>query len=239
VSDPQVGDAFGQGLLDRLGGDASAIVYERDDGCIDADSADYLSGWDQRDAWAADRVGGRVLDIGAGAGRASLALQDRGTQVVALDVSPGAVEVCRHRGVREVFLGTVEDIAAAGAQPFDSALLLGNNLGLLASPARASRFLQALDAILRPGGLIVGTLLDPYQTSNDVHLGYHQRNRQMGRMPGQVTIRTRYQRLASGWFDLLWMSPDELEELAAGCGWQVGEILPGAMFGVTLTRSAR
>jgi hypothetical protein len=40
-------------------------------------------------------------------------------------------------------------------------------------------------------------------------------------MPGQVTIRIRYQRLATGWFDLLWMSLTELDQIAAAAGWRV------------------
>jgi 2-polyprenyl-3-methyl-5-hydroxy-6-metoxy-1,4-benzoquinol methylase len=44
---------------------------------------------------------GRVLDVGAGAGRVSLHLQDRGQDVVAIDNSPRAIAVCRRRGVRE------------------------------------------------------------------------------------------------------------------------------------------
>ena len=64
--------------------------------------------WD----WVVARVGHRILDIGAGAGRAALALQAMGRQVLAVDVSPGAVEVCRRRGVVSTSLGTVHDLAA-------------------------------------------------------------------------------------------------------------------------------
>lgn len=97
-------------------------------------------------------------------------------------------------------------------------LLLGNNLGLLGSPQRAPEVLAALGGVLRPGGVIVGACIDPYQTGQPVHLAYHGRNRRAGRMPGQVRIRIRYQRLATNWFDLLWMSPTELDEIAAAAG---------------------
>ena len=52
---------------------------------------------------------------------------------MALDVSPGAVGVCQRRGVRRTVIGTVQDLVDADAEPFDTFLLLGTNLGLLAS----------------------------------------------------------------------------------------------------------
>jgi SAM-dependent methyltransferase len=238
MTGPDEGDAFGQALLDRLSGDsAKPVMVERDDGMVDVDTFDYLAAWDDQAAWALDRARGRVLDVGAGAGRASLAVQDRGQEVVALDTSPGAVQACRRRGVREVFLGTVEELAASQPQAFDSILMLGNNLGLLASPDRAGDLLRTLGTLLRPGGIIAGTCLDPYQTTEQAHLAYHQRNRRRGRMPGQVTIRVRYQQLATPWFDLLWLSPAELAELTASAGWQLAETLPGAIYSATLTRT--
>jgi SAM-dependent methyltransferase len=265
---PEDGDAFGQALLDRLGGVGHPIVIERDDGFVDVDEADYLSGWRDVDSWALDRVRGRVLDVSAGAGRVSLELQERGRDVVALDVSPGAAEACRRRGVREVFVGSVGELAASARQEsagsvgelaasarqefdgsvgelaasarqeFDGALLLGNNLGLLGSPQQAGQVLDALGALIRPDGVIVGTCLDPYQTELEVHLAYHERNRARGRMPGELTIRVRYRQLATGWFDLLWMSPAELTEVAGQAGWTVADLLPGVTYAVVLSRTA-
>src|SRR5262249_25189140 len=234
---PELGDAFGCALSDMLAGQPGAIVVERDDGLVEVDSSDYLGGWSDHDTWALERARGRGLDVGAGAGPASLAVQERGREVVALDVSPGAVEVCRRRGVKQVFHGTVAELAAAGPAPFDSVLMLGNNLGLLGSPQRARDVFAALCGVLRPGGVIAGACIDPYQTGEPVHLAYHERNRRAGRMPGQVTIRTRYQRLATNWFDLLWMSLPELDEIAAAAGWRVTGTLPGAEFRAVLARA--
>jgi SAM-dependent methyltransferase len=235
---PELGDAFGRALLDLAAGTADPIIIERDDGFVSTDTFDYLAGLDDRDQWALDRVRGRVLGVGAGAGRACLALQDRGLDVVALEVSPGAILACRQRGVRQVYAGTVEQAAAdetAGA--FDSVLLLGNNLGLLGSPAAAATFLAALDELIRPGGVIVGTCLDAYQTDKPVHLDYHDRNRGRGRMAGQLTIRARYQRLATDWFDWLVMSPAELSDVAGSAGWRIADLRPGALYAAVLERA--
>jgi SAM-dependent methyltransferase len=235
---PEVGDAFGRALLDIVAGTPDPIVIERDDGLVDLDTLNYLVVRDERDQWALDRVRGRVVDIGAGAGRASLALQDRGHEVAALDVSPGAILACRQRGVRDVYAGSVEQAVADGmAGTFDSALLLGNNLGLLGSPENAPGFLTAIGHLLRPGGVIVGTSLDVFQTDKEAHLEYHERNRRRGRMPGQLTIRVRYQRLATDWFDYLMLSPAELMDLAGSAGWRVTDLLPGALYAAVLERA--
>jgi SAM-dependent methyltransferase len=236
---PRPGDALGTAFLDALAGRPGPVVVERDDGFVSVDSIDYLGGLDERDEWAVSRATGRVLDVGAGAGRGALALQERGQRVTAIEVSPGAARACRERGVRDVYLGTAQQAAAGGlAGGFDSALLLGNNLGLLGRREAAGPFLDGVGSLLRPGGVIVGTATDPYQTSDPVHLDYHERNRRRGRLPGHATIRVRYQDIASDWFDWLIPSPEELAALARPAGWQVTELRrgPGPGYAVVLSR---
>jgi hypothetical protein len=139
--------------------------------------------------------------------------------VTGLDVSAGAVEVARARGVRSLVHGTV---AAHDRGPaYDTFLLLGNNLGLLGSPAAAPAFLAALAALAAPGARIVGQGTDPYATVDPVHHRYHERNRQRGWLPGQLRVRVRYRDLATDWFDYLLCTPAELDGLVAGTGWRV------------------
>lgn len=224
--EPLVGDAFGKALLERLEGAGSTIVMERDDAFVDVDASDYFGEVDDDPLWhwIRPRLGRRVLDIGAGAGRGALRLQSQGVDVVALDVSPGCVEVCRRRGVENTFLGTIEELSNAQPERLDSLVALGNNLGLIGSPRAAGAFFDAASAVGTNDVRIVGTMLDPYLTDSAIHLAYHQRNRERGRLAGNITIRVRYQNLATAWFDLLWASPSELNDICAAHGWVLADI---------------
>ena len=108
-----IGDAFGEILLGcQQDGGAYGVAHElieRSDGFLAAEDAARYFSTDLDSAF--ELTQGRVLDIGAGAGRASVALQDRGQDVVALDISPGATAVCRDRGVPTTFTGSVFELA--------------------------------------------------------------------------------------------------------------------------------
>ncbi|MGH3156612.1 MAG: methyltransferase domain-containing protein [Streptosporangiaceae bacterium] len=223
-----IGDAFGALMAEQLETGRAIEVVERDDGFIGAmPAARYFvapQDWIPLDVAALDKCTGRVLDIGAGAGRAALALQDRGHDVLALDISPESIRVCQRRGVRDTFTGTVQELAHSGPEPFDTFVLLGNNLGLLEGPLAAAGFLAALAALAGPGATLVGINTDPYGTQDPVHLGYHERNRAAGRAAGQLRLRVRHRQLATPWFDYLLSAPEELERLVAGTSWRFADV---------------
>jgi hypothetical protein len=108
--------------------------------------------------------------------------------------------------------------------PFDTVLLLGNNLGLLASAERATVVLSNLATVMRPGGRLLGSGLDPYRTGIEAYLAYHDWNRQRGRMPGQVRMRVRDGALATSWFDYLFVSLTELQKILTNTPWQLGQV---------------
>ncbi len=213
------GDAFGEALLDHLDGGMGAHVVERDDGLVEAfDSAQYFggpAGFAGIESAGLDLVSGRVLDIGAGAGRFSLAAQARGLDVTALDDSAGAIEVCRRRGVERTVHQSIH--LYEPEECFDGFLMMGHNVGLLApDPVRS---LERLAAMANPGAAIVGTTLDPYRTDDPTHLEYHQANRARGRMAGHVVLRVRTKHTIGPWFDYLFCSFEELAALAHRAGW--------------------
>jgi SAM-dependent methyltransferase len=191
-----IGDAFGQVLeechaVDGAAGVVHEVVERSDGNLMASDAARYFAepgDWSSTSRFACDRAVGRVLDIGAGAGRAAVHIQGRGHPVVALDPSPGAVTVCRSRGIQTTFTGSVFELAATTPERFDTLLLLGNNLGLVAGAEQAPRFLAALAAMAQPGARIIGETTDPYRTRNPVHLDYHDQNRRLGRLPGQLRL---------------------------------------------------
>jgi SAM-dependent methyltransferase len=152
--------------------------------------------WAEPERATFEYVEGRVLDIGAGAGRHSLVVQRRQFEAVAIDISPGAVEVCRRRGVDDArLLPSAEIDESLGT--FDTVLLLCGNFGLGGSEDETVALLQRLHTVTSPGARIVLDTVDPYVDSDDADLAYLERNRERGRMPGQMTIRIRYDGLAT------------------------------------------
>jgi SAM-dependent methyltransferase len=215
-----VADAFGQMLLDGEGPE----IIERDDGFLDAVKMVYfapVAQWPAAERRALRWARGRVLDAGVGAGRAALELQRRGRSVVGIDISPGAVEVARARGVRDARLLAFEDLDDSVGR-FDTIVMFGNNFGLFGSPSKAKRLLRRLRPL---ADRIVAGSNDPYATEDTAHLAYHDRNRKRGRMPGQLRLRVRYRDLVGPWFDYLIVSPDEMATILEGTGWQIHRLL--------------
>jgi SAM-dependent methyltransferase len=224
-------DAFGHLLLGYLDGENGLELVERDDGFIGpAGSARRYFAlpqeWPAYERAALDFARGRVLDIGCGAGRHALYLQERGLEVVGLDVSPLAIAVCARRGLRQT---RVLDIAQidANAGTWDTLLLLGANLGLLGGADGAHALLARLHRASGAGARIIAESRDPASIEGAVHAAYRAANRRSGRLPGQLRLRIRYKQYATPWFDYLFLAKGELEQLLAGTGWSVARHLDG------------
>ena len=223
-------DAYGAELLATYAGENEHEIVERDDGYIEAahTAKVYFSEyplWSSAEKKSLRCVRGRVLDIGCGAGRHALHLQSRGFDVLATDVSPGAVRVSRLRGVKKVrCLGIDELSPALGI--FDTIILFGNNFGLFGSGRRAHRLLRRFTRMTSEQGRIIAQCVDPYDTKFPPHVAYHRFNRRRGRMGGQLRIRIRFGDVASPWFDYLFVSRKELAKIVKGTGWRVREQIP-------------
>ncbi len=215
-------DAYGQAMLDYLEGERHFNpIIERDDGMIDVDfglEVYFGKRWTKPEREALRLAQGRVLDVGAGAGRVALYLQERGHDVFALDNSPLAVKVMKRRGVRTAKVLDFRDIDAKHGT-FDTVVMWGNNWGLFGSERRAKLLLRRLHKMTSADARIIAQTVDVYDTTEGAHLAYHRFNAKRGRMPGQLRIRVRYKTLRSAWFDYLMVSPEEMADVADGTGW--------------------
>ncbi|MCK4418111.1 MAG: class I SAM-dependent methyltransferase [Candidatus Latescibacteria bacterium] len=222
-------DAFGHEIYDYFTNKGGYEIVERDDGFFDISGgpkpylADY-NDWPSHQKKAMRYVRGKVLDIGCGAGRHSLYLQKKGFDVLGLDISPLAVEVCKLRGLKKVKVMSISEISSK-LGTFNTILILGNNFGLFGSFERAKRLLKRFYKITSEKGRIIAESNDPYKTDIPEHLEYQQLNRQRGRMPGQLKIKVRYKKYATPWFDYLLVSKEEMAEILNGTGWKVKKFI--------------
>ena len=222
-------DAFGRMLWAYYNGQRVFEIDERDDGYIEASTSpkmyfsDYED-WPQHEKKAMEYVKGRVLDIGCGAGRHSLYLQKKGLDVLGIDNSPLAIKVCKLRGLKKAKIMSIEDIDFK-PKSFDTIIMMGNNFGLFGSFQKARSLLKRFHKITSDDGLIVAETRDPYKTDNPAHLEYHKLNRKRGRMGGQVRIRVRFEKYATPWFDYLFVSKEEMDEILKGTGWKVKQYI--------------
>lgn len=125
-------DLYGQALFDYNNGEQNTmIILRRDDGfCTDLPLKVFfalpeeLSGIEQL---ALEMCRGDVLDIGTGTGRHSIALQQRGLNPYAIDISAGAVEMIRRNGVRRA---ACADIYKFNKGTFDTLLMMLHGIGM-------------------------------------------------------------------------------------------------------------
>lgn len=223
-------DAYGQEVWAFFLGKKSFEVIERDDGFIDlsrgapAYFAEFKD-WPKIEKEAIKFAKGKILDIGAGAGRVSLYLQKNGYDVTAIDNSPLAIRVCKKRSVKHAKVLPIERIEKFKPNTFDSVIMFGNNFGLFGSFKKAKVLLKKLHKITSPSALILAESTDPYKTNDPAHLSYHKFNKKRGRMPGQLRIRVRFRNYTSDWFDYLLVSKNEMKEILKNTGWRVKKFI--------------
>jgi SAM-dependent methyltransferase len=222
-------DAYGQMMLDHLQGRGGYEVVEHDDGFVGVGAGPglYFAGfddWRQTERDAMGYVRGRVLDVGCGAGRFMRWLQDRGHDVVGIDVSPGAIEACRQQGIDHARVLSVGQVSRR-LGTFETVLLLGGNMALLGAREQARRTLQRLRSVASPGARLLGANRD-VTTSSDPHVRERiMRNRADGRFSGEHRSRIRYRTFATPYFTSARMSVAELVDLLPDTGWSLSEVV--------------
>ena len=178
------------------------------------------------------QASGTILDVGAGAGCHSLALQEMGKRVTAIDISPLAVATMRQRGVEDV---REQDFFALDGQ-YDTILMLMNGIGIVGTISRLPAFFMQVDSLLAPGGQLLCDSSDICYVYEDedgfIDLtgveGYY----------GELTYQMRYKGIKGESFPWLFIDAETLREQAAQHGFDCEVIARGEHYDY-LTRLTR
>ena len=221
-------ELHGQAMLDYLAGDKDAqCILRRDDGVayppIFAKQSFYPDGLPKVDRLALDRCTGRVLDIGAGAGSHSLAIQERGLEVTSVDISRKAVDVMLRRGVKNARVGDLFDTYPS---PFDTVLVI-LNIGIVRNLAGLRAFLKHLDGLLADGGQLITDSVDPRDSRDEAYRRYTEAKVAKGCYLGERTLRFEYKRQMSDWFEWMHVDPITLEEHVQQAGYSMETLATG------------
>jgi cyclopropane fatty-acyl-phospholipid synthase-like methyltransferase len=215
-------ELHGQAMLDYLNGDAAALcILRRDDGFayppIYAKQFFYPDGLPELDKIAVEHCTGRVLDIGAGAGSHSLAIQDRGLNVTSVDISAKAVRVMSERGCKDAKVGDVFD---SYSEPFDTIFVI-LNIGIVRNLDGLTRFLKQLKTLMTDGGQLITDSIDPRNSEDESYRKYTQDKIAKGCYLGERTLRFEYKDQASEWFEWMHIDPETLEQYVDEAGYSM------------------
>lgn len=163
---------------------------------------------------ALNEARGKVLDVGAGAGCHALALQERGLDVTAVDISPLSCETMKERGVANV--ECVNIFNQRFQERFDTLLLLMNGTGIAGKLSRLPQLLSRLKQLMNPSAQI---LID----SSDLRYVYEDENGVLdvdldGAYYGEVDYQMTYRNIIGKSFDWLYADSVVLAECCRQCG---------------------
>lgn len=163
---------------------------------------------------ALNEARGKVLDVGAGAGCHALALQERGFDVTAVDISPLSCETMKERGVANV--ECVNIFNQRFQERFDTLLLLMNGTGIAGKLSRLPQLLSRLKQLMNPSAQI---LID----SSDLRYVYEDENGVLdvdldGAYYGEVDYQMTYRNIIGKSFDWLYADSVVLAECCRQCG---------------------
>lgn len=159
---------------------------------------------------AMDLCEGRVLDVGGGAGSHALILQERGFDIIALDISATAVDIMKKRGVKEAVEG---DIFTYEGEKFDTLLFLMNGIGLTGTVDGFKSFLNQAKSLLNEDGQL---LFD----SSDITYLYEGTEIPTDKYYGEVSYQYEYKNEKGEWFNWLYIDPQLLKKIAKESGWE-------------------
>jgi len=159
---------------------------------------------------------GHILDIGAGSGIHSLALESTGLTVTAIDISPEAIEIMIRRGVKDT---QHADMLNYQGGPYETILMLGHGIGITGDLDGLDKFLVYAHNLVTSDGQILLDSLDVRRSHEEQNLSYHKANQQAGRYIGETRIQMEYLGIKGPFFGWLHVDSLTLAEHAGQAGW--------------------
>ena len=160
---------------------------------------------------------GYVLDVGAGTGLHSLVLQEKGSRVTAVDISPQAVQIMTQRGVLDVRCVDLFDYEMG---PSDTILIMGNGIGMVETLAGLDRFFAHARGLLSGEGQVLLDSADVRITDNPQSLAYQESLRRAGRYVGEIRLQLEYRGRKGPYCGWLQVDTETLEKHAVKAGWE-------------------
>jgi SAM-dependent methyltransferase len=218
-------------------GDHDAVIVVYDDFERDEIPVSYFfrspEQFPSLESRALDLCRGRVLDVGAGSGCHSLALQDRGLEVTAIELLPDLVDILRERGVKDARLATWMDVDAG---QFDTVLMMMNGLGLVESLAGLRGLFQHGRRLVGPGGQILADSTDVRVRMDREAARSGSLERPDGRYVGELHFQLEFQGRKGPPFGQLYVDPGTLRRYALEAGWWCEILLEPDEYGNYLAR---
>ena len=165
---------------------------------------------------------GKVLDVGAASGVHSLILQEKGFDVTSIDLSKGAVEVMKLRGINKPKL---QNFYSIDNEKYDTLLMLMNGSGLAGTIEGLIKLLNKSKELLNKGGQL---LLD----SSDIKYMFEEEDGSMwidlnAAYYGEVKYQMQYKNIVSDEFDWLFVDFGKLKDVANLVGFKCELVLDG------------
>ena len=222
-------DVFGRAIKDYYNGKEAVIETYSSVGGWDELPVKYLfRSFEEMPAieqTALKLAYGKVLDIGCGAGSHSLYIQTKGLSVKPIDISEGAIEVCKNRGLKQAEMINLWNIKD---DQYDTILALMNGAGICGSMKNFPGFLKHLKSLLLPGGQI---LMD----SSDIIYMFEDQDgntdlSELNQYYGEVTFQSRYLGENSGSYPWIYIDFYNLQQQALNQGLKCELIQKGSHY---------
>lgn len=213
-------DPMGTAFRDFQDGDKSAeiVVYADVAAADPVPIAYFFRSWKQMpksEQMALDISRGKVLDVGAGSGCHALILQERGVDVLPMDISELSVGVMRERGLKNAVTG---DIFNFNEGPFDTILMLMNGIGIAKTLKGFAEFLDHARTLLAPGGQLIVDSADIRYMFEEPD-GSHRFDLKK-EYYGEILYWIEYNGEVGDSFFWLYIGKDKLQEIATANGWE-------------------